>query len=184
MRPSTFWKRPTVPSGRRKRVRRKPQYISLKDKRGKKKTRKLRSGTLPESLTTRSFLMYRLRQLDVDDKVCDQVDMTLLAQVYPTEAIERCVGQSQPWMQKVRRVRQSTLLTLVWWVIGLALWSRLNQELVWQKLVGKLSVLHPGEPPSQLSASALSGRRQALGSQGLQALLQECCQVIAHPHSM
>jgi len=128
--------------------------------------------------------MYRLRQLDVDDKVCDQVDMTLLAQVYPTEAIERCVGQSQPWMQKVRRVRQSTLLTLVWWVIGLALWSRLNQELVWQKLVGKLSVLHPGEPPSQLSASALSGRRQALGSQGLQALLQECCQVIAHPHSM
>jgi hypothetical protein len=128
--------------------------------------------------------MYRLRQLDVDDKVCEQVDMALLAQVYPTEAIERCVGQSQPWASKVRRVRQSTLLVLVWWVIGLALWSRLNQELVWQKLVGKLSVLHPGEPRSQLSASALSGRRKALGSQGLQALLAECCQVIAQPHTM
>src|SRR5260221_10249519 len=80
------------------------QYISLKDKRGKEKTRKLRSGTLPESLTTRSFLMYRLRHLDVDDKVCEQVEMTLLAQVYPKEAIERCVGQSQPWASKVRRV--------------------------------------------------------------------------------
>jgi hypothetical protein len=40
--------------------------------------------------------MYRLRHMDVDDKVCEQVEMTLLAQVYPTEALERCVGQSQP----------------------------------------------------------------------------------------
>jgi len=74
--------------------------------------------------------MYRLRQLDLDDKVCEQVDIALLTQVYPREAIERCVGQSQPWASKVRRVRQSTLLALVWWVIGLALWSRLNQRLV------------------------------------------------------
>ncbi len=128
--------------------------------------------------------MYRLRHMDVDDKVCEQVEMTLLAQVYPTEAIQRCVGQSQPWASKTRRVRQSMLLALVWWVIGLALWSRLNQRLVWDKLVGKLSVLHPAEPRSQLSASALSGRRQALGSQGLQALMQECCQVIAQPQTM
>ena len=114
--------------------------------------------------------MYRLRQLDVDDKVCEQVEMTLLAQVYPKEAIERCVGQSQPWANKVRRVRQSTLLALVLFVIGMALWSRLNQRLVWDKLVGKLSVLHPADPRSRVSASALSGRRAELGSQGLQAL--------------
>ena len=83
--------------------------------------------------------MYRLRQMDVDDKVCEQVDMTLLAQVYSSEVIERCVGQSQPWASKARRVRQSTLLALVLLVIGLALWSRLSQQLVWDKLVGKLS---------------------------------------------
>ena len=128
--------------------------------------------------------MYRLRQLDVDDKVCEQVEMTLLAQVYPKEAIERCVGQSQPWASKARRVRQSTLLALVLFVIGMALWSRLNHRLVWHKLVGKLSALHPGEPQSQLSASALSGRRPDLGSQGLQALLHECCQVLAQPQTM
>jgi Insertion element 4 transposase N-terminal len=122
--------------------------------------------------------------LDVDDKVCDQVDLTLLAQVYPSEAIQRCVGQSQPWATKARRVRQSTLLALVLFVIGMALWSRLNQRLVWDKLVGKLSALHPGEPQSQLSASALSGRRQELGSQGLQALLHECCRVLAQPQTM
>jgi len=128
--------------------------------------------------------MYRLRQLDVDDKVCEQVDLTLLSQVYPPEAIERCVGQSQPWASKVRRVRQSRMLALVLFVIGMALWSRLSQRQVWDKLVGKLSALHPAEPQSQLSASALSGRRQAVGSQGLQGLLHECCQVLAQPQTM
>ncbi len=102
--------------------------------------------------------MYRLRQLDVDDKVCEQVEMTLLAQVYPPAAIERCVGQSQPWASKARRVRQSTLLALVLFVIGMALWSRLNQRLVWD--------------------------RPELGSQGLQALMHECCPVLAQPQTM
>jgi hypothetical protein len=122
--------------------------------------------------------------MDLDDKVCEQVDVSLLKRVYAAEVIERCVGQSQPWASKVRRVRLSTMLALVMFVIGMALWSRLNQRLVWDKLVGKLSALHPGEPQSQVSASALSGRRQQLGSQGLQALLHECCQVIAQPDTM
>ncbi len=128
--------------------------------------------------------MYRLREMELDDKVCDQVDGSLLSQVYPPEAIQRCVGQSQPWASKVRRVRQSTMLALVLFVIGMALWSRLSQRQVWDKLVGKLSALHPAEPQSGLSASALSGRRKAVGSQGLQALLHECCQVLAQPQTM
>src|SRR5260221_1590412 len=161
-----------------------PNTFDLRTKGGNSRQESSVSGILPESLTTRSFLMYRLRQMDVDDKVCEQVDMTLLAQVYPKEAIERCVGQSQPWASKARRMRQSTLLALVLLVIGMALWSRLSQRLVWDKLVGKLSALHPGEPQSQLSASALSGRRKALGSQGLQALLHEGCRVRARPQTM
>jgi hypothetical protein len=128
--------------------------------------------------------MYRLREMDLDDKVCEQVDLSLLKTVYPAEVIERCVGQSERWSSKARRVRQSTLLALVLFVIGMALWSRLSQRLVWDKLVGKLSTLHPGEPKSQVSASALSGRRQELGSQGLQALLAERCQVLAQPQTM
>jgi hypothetical protein len=32
--------------------------------------------------------MYRLRQMDVDDKVCEQVSMTMLNAVYPKEVIE------------------------------------------------------------------------------------------------
>jgi DDE family transposase/transposase IS4-like protein len=128
--------------------------------------------------------MYRLRQMEINDKVCEQVSMTMLQAVYPKAVIERCVQQSEPWSSKARRVRASTALALVLFVMGMALWSRLNQCQVWHKLVGKLSDLHPGTPQSPLSDSGLSGRRQALGSQGLQAVMRERCQVMAQPSSM
>ena len=128
--------------------------------------------------------MYRLRQMEIDDKVCEQVDITLLEQVYPKEVIERYVQESEVWASKERRVRQSTGLSLVWFVIGMALWSRQNQCLVWQKLVGKLSNLHPEEPDCHLSASALSGRRKALGSACLQELMHTCCVPLADKNRM
>ncbi len=128
--------------------------------------------------------MYRLRELDVDDKVCEQVSMTMLSEVYPKAVIERCVEQSEPWSTKARRVRASTALALVLFVIAMALWSRRNQYQVWQSLVGKLSDLHPAEPKSTISDSGLSGRRKELGSQCLQAIMRERCQVIAQPSSM
>src|SRR6266702_5853133 len=123
--------------------------------------------------------MYRLREMDVDEKVCEQVSMTMLEEVYPPAIIERWVRQSQPWSTKARRVRASTGLALVLFVIGMALWSRLNQCQVWQKLVGKLSALHPAEPTSTMSDSGVSGGRQRLGSQCLQAVMRERCQLIA-----
>ena len=92
--------------------------------------------------------MYRLREMTVNDKVCEQVSMTMLSQVYPREVIERWVQQSEPWCSKVRRVRLSTALTLVLFVITMALWSRRNQCQVWRSLVDKLSDLHPAQPDS------------------------------------
>ena len=54
--------------------------------------------------------MYRFREMTIDDKVCEQVSMTMLGEVYPQEVIERRVQQSEPWRTKVRRVRLSTAL--------------------------------------------------------------------------
>src|SRR2546422_6585758 len=128
--------------------------------------------------------MYRLREMEVDDKVCEQVSMTMLSEVSPKEVMERCVQHSEPWSSKVRRVRLSTALSLVMFVIAMALWSRRNQCQVWQSLVGKRSSLHPAEPKSTISDAGLSGRRRALGSQCVQALMRERCQVIAQRSSM
>jgi hypothetical protein len=80
--------------------------------------------------------MYRLRQMDVDDKVCEQVSPGIVERIYPKAVRERCVQESQQWAETQRRVRQSTGLSLVLFVMMLALWSRLNQRQVWQKLVG------------------------------------------------
>lgn len=128
--------------------------------------------------------MYRLRQMTINDKVCEQVSMSMLGEVYPPEVIEQCVLQSEPWCSKVRRVRLSTALSLVLFVIALALWSRRNQCQVWTSLVGKLSDLHPAQPDSTISDSGLSGRRTVLGSQCLQVLMRERCQLLATPTSM
>ncbi len=128
--------------------------------------------------------MYRLREMDVDEKVCEQVDMSMLQAVYPSEVVHCCVQQSEPWKTKARRVRLSTALSLVLFVIAMALWSRRNQCQVWNSLVGALSDLHPAEPDRSISASGLSGRRSVLGSQCLHALMQERCQLLATPQQM
>jgi hypothetical protein len=139
---------------------------------------------MPENQKSKELSMYRLREMDIDDKVCEQVSLTMLSQVYPPEVVERCVEQSEPWSSKERRVRLCTVVSLVLFVIGMALWSRRNQSQVWRSLVGKLADLHPGQPESEISDSGLSGRRKELGSQGLQALMRERCQVLAEPESM
>jgi hypothetical protein len=128
--------------------------------------------------------MYRLRQMELSDKVCEQVSLTMLSEVYPQEVIERCVQQSEPWASKARRVRASTALSLVLFVLGLALWSRLNQCQVWCKLVGALREVHPANPAEGMSDAGLSGRRTALGSQGMQQLMAQCCQVLAQPSTL
>src|SRR5882762_1933665 len=60
----------------------------------------------------------------------------------------------------------------------------ISQCLVWEKLVTKIADIHPLEPDAQLSDSALSGRRAALGYTGLQELMQARCVVIANPDQM
>src|SRR5260370_26961819 len=96
------------------------QYISLKPKRRKQQTRKLQIWhTARNSKNTKELSMYRVRQMELDDKVCEQVSMTMLHEVYPKEVVERCVQQSAPWSSKARRVRASTALGLVLFLIGM-----------------------------------------------------------------
>jgi hypothetical protein len=128
--------------------------------------------------------MFSLRQMDVDDKVCEQVDMALFEEIYPKEGIEQCVEQSASWMQKKRRRRQTNPFTLVWLLIGMGLWSRSNQSQVWKKLVGKLRYLHPKRGQGKLSDSGISRRRRDLGSSCFRTIMKRYCHVLAHRATM
>lgn len=55
---------------------------------------------------------------------------------------------------------------------------------MWEKLVTKLTDIHPGEPDAQLSDAALSSRRATLGYTGLQTLMQRRCVVLARPEQI
>src|SRR5437870_5469990 len=99
---------------------------------------------LPARKTCKELSMYRLRQMDIDDKVCEQVSMTLLKEVYPKAVIESCLQHSQLWTSKERRVRGSTGLALVLFVIGLALWSRLSPVPGVAQIGGQAQLSAPG----------------------------------------
>src|SRR5260370_23392760 len=70
------------------------QYCELKAKRGKERTESSKSGIMSERKKRRNFLVYRLRQMDVDDKICEQIGPGVLEKIYPTEVIEQCVQGS------------------------------------------------------------------------------------------
>src|SRR2546430_14754306 len=93
------------------------QYISLKVKKEGTEDKKAPIWHTTRKQNYKELSMYRLREMTMDDKVCEQVSMTLLSEVYPQEVIERCVRHSEPWCTKVRRVRLSTVLSLVLFVI-------------------------------------------------------------------
>ena len=128
--------------------------------------------------------MYRLRQMALDDKISEQVSGGVLSQVYPTEIVQQCLEQSAPVEPaKARRMRHFVPISVVWFVLAMALWTRLAQARVWDKLTHKLQLLHPDEEVQVAGASALSYQRGLLGEEPLRRLMQCCCHPLCTPQT-
>jgi len=119
--------------------------------------------------------MYSVRQMDVDDKVGQHVTMDIFAHIYAPETIEKLVQEQRAKAPKERRLRCVVPRSIVFFVLAMALWTRLSQGRVWEKLTHKLQVLHPSEPVISLTAAALSYQRGVLGVEPLRGLLEQCC---------
>src|SRR6266851_3328621 len=78
--------------------------------------------------------MYRVRYLEQNDKMSQQVRLGMVEEVYPPELLAACVQQSPQRQQKRRRLRHFTALSVVWFLLAMVLWSRLAQGRVWDKL--------------------------------------------------
>src|SRR5437867_288027 len=72
----------------------------LSQKGGKPRQESSNLAYYQKAKKTKELSMYRLREMDVDDKVCEQVSLTMLSDVYPAEVVEGCVQQSEPWSTK------------------------------------------------------------------------------------
>ena len=127
--------------------------------------------------------MYSLRQIALDDKISQQVSVEVFTQIYPPQTIQTLVEQDQQVQKKPRRVRHFVTVSVVWFVLMMAIWTRLAQARVWDKLTHKLWVLHPDEDLQVAGASALSYQRQVLGDELLRRLMEQCCHPLCSPET-
>src|SRR5712664_3380370 len=125
--------------------------------------------------------MYRVRYLEQNDKMSQQVRLRMLEEVYPPELLQACVQQSPQRQQKRRRLRHFTALSVLWFVLAMALWSRTAQGRVWDKLTHWLQDRDPAAPQEPAGASALSYQRALLGVEPLQRLFEQGTHVLCSP---
>src|SRR5438128_2059268 len=127
--------------------------------------------------------MYRLRYLDQNDKISQQVRLKMFEQVYPAELLHHCVQHSPMRQQKRRRLRHFTALSVLWFLLAMVLWSRLAQKRVWDKLTHWLQDRYPQQPEDPAGASALSYQRTALGVEPLQWLFEQGTHLLCTPET-
>ena len=106
--------------------------------------------------------MYRVRYLEQNDKLGEQVQLGILEEIYSRELLLRCVQQSERRAQKARRVRHFTALSVLWLVLAMVLWSCLAQARVWDKLTHWLQDRRPGRPQEPAGASAVRSEEHSL----------------------
>ena len=126
-------------------------------------------------------MRYRLRQLDLDDKMCQQVKLEIVERIYPRELIFEQLDQQQAWEQRERKLN---MVVIVYVLLAAALWTRLAFPRVLERLARPLHVLGLPLAAMQVYGSAISNRRQQLGSAPLQGLLLRGCRPICTPDTI
>src|SRR6266568_3978984 len=121
--------------------------------------------------------MYRVRYLEQNDKMSQQVRLSMFEQVYERALLQQCALQSVTRAQKARRVRHFTALSVLWFVLAMVLLSRLAQGRVWDKLTHWLQDRDPARPQEPAGASALSYQREQLGVEPVKQLFEQGPQV-------
>ncbi len=114
---------------------------------------------------------YRLRQIELDDKMCQHVSLDVFEPIYPREVICEQLSQHQAWEERERALN---MLVMIYVLLAAALWTRLAFPRVLERLARPLQVLGLPWSAMRVAASAISYRRQQLGSAPLQGLFAHC----------
>ena len=123
---------------------------------------------------------YRLRQIALDDKMCQQVSLDVFEPIYPRGVICEHLSQHQAWE---KRERCLNMLVLIYVLLAAALWTRLSWPRVLENLARPLHVLGLPLAVMRVAASAISYRRQQLGVAPLQGLFAQCCRPLCTPQT-
>src|SRR5258708_39004395 len=106
-------------------------------------------------------MRYRLRHLDLDDKMCQHVSLEIVAQIYPQRIICEQLSLHDAWEERERALNMFVVINLL---LAAALWTRLALPRVLERLARPLHLLGLPLQAMQVKASAISYRRQPLGA--------------------
>ncbi len=121
---------------------------------------------------------YRLRHLELDDKMCQQVSFTVFEKIYPQELIEEQLSLHDAWEERERALNMVIIMPLL---LAAALWTRLALPRVLERLARPLHVLGLPLRAMQVKGSAISYRREQLGLAPVQGLFARCCRPMGTP---
>src|SRR5258706_1009760 len=113
----------------------------------------------------------------------EQVHLRMFEEVYARELLQACAQLSVTQAQKARRLRHFTALSVLWFVLAMALWSRTAQGRVWDKLTHWLQDRDPAAPQEPAGASALSYQRALLGVEALPWLFEPGTHMLCTPET-
>ncbi len=106
---------------------------------------------------------YKLRHLELDDKMCQQVSLDVLEQVYPQELIAEQLSLHQAWEERERSLNMVVIIHLL---LAAALWTRLALPRVLERLARPLHVLGLSLHAMQVADSAKSSIASTRASRG------------------
>src|SRR2546423_13090435 len=129
----------------------------------------------------RSLLMpFSVRQITQDDKLCHQVNLEVLQEVYPRETVEQVLSDCHAWE---KREKALSMVAIVYLVIALTLFPRLTVGGVLRRLASGARFLWPDPSAPVASDGAICQRRQQLGVTPVRRLFRRCCRPQATPQT-
>jgi Insertion element 4 transposase N-terminal/Transposase DDE domain len=118
----------------------------------------------------------RLHQLSDDDKFIHALRFEVLEQLCPGELVSELLTQCHAWEERERRLNQ---LIVVYYVIALSLFRRLNLAAVLRQVAAGIRWLWPDPEQRLPTAAALLYRRRQLETPVMRHLFQHVCRPMA-----
>ncbi len=123
---------------------------------------------------------FKIAQLPTVDKLCQQIEVASLEQVYPRQVVADLLTEHKGWEQRERKL---THLLMVYLVILLCVFPRHSLQALSAHLARVWRWVHASESEQPPTEAALCYRRQTLGLGVLRRLFRQVCRPIATPQT-
>ncbi len=123
---------------------------------------------------------FKIAQLPAVDKLCQQIEVASLEQVYPRQVVADLLTQHDGWEQRERKL---THLLMIYLVMLLCLCPRHSLQAIYAHLSRAWRWFSATESEAPPTEAALCYRRQTLGIGVLRRLFRQVCRPIATPQT-